>query len=281
MDEMHPVGGNWCWISSNRADLRYSMAHGWRICVIFGTVAIYLYIWVYLRRKLRRDTGASLSFKRSKRKGFRTMDEGDLELELDAFRRPELNARAATTAAFAPPRSPRHNKVEELDAEPGRGSEAGANAPKEGIMRHRPTSSKVGAEVNIPITLNDLFIEASQTTQSQPGERQVSILQSNASEFRMRPNTHQVELEVKRMLLLNAYPFMYVLLWAPGLINRLMEASGNPNSKTVNAALQAPTQFIGLANALTYGFNHYLRDRLNDLYWRPMITRMKNRLGLH
>ncbi|GKU16357.1 cyclic amp receptor 2 [Fusarium langsethiae] len=64
-------------------------------------------------------------------------------------------------------------------------------------------------------------------------------------------------------------------LWMTGLVNRLMEASGNPNSKTINVALQAPTQFIGLANALTYGFNYHLRDRLNDLYFTPMIAEEK------
>lgn len=52
MGEMQPVGGNWCWIAINRPDLRYTMAHGWRIFCIFSTIAIYIYIWVYLRRRL-------------------------------------------------------------------------------------------------------------------------------------------------------------------------------------------------------------------------------------
>lgn len=59
------------------------------------------------------------------------------------------------------------------------------------------------------------------------------------------------------MLLLNAYPILYVILWAPGLINRLVEASGH-KSQTLTI-LQCSTQFIGLANALTYGFNEHLR----------------------
>ncbi|KAF5679447.1 cyclic amp receptor 2 [Fusarium heterosporum] len=285
MGEMRPVGGNWCWIS-NRADLRYTMAHGWRICVIFGTVAIYLYIRFYLKRKLRCDTPesnriASLSLKRQKRKGFQVMD--DEGLELDAFGRSEQNAKAMKAAALGrhePLVSPRHTGLDDLESGLEKGAEAESSTARRGTIRHRPTSSKVGVD-SLITAVDDTPAEGPRATPSQDGEQpQVNVLQTNGSEFRMRPDNHQVELEVKRMLLLNAYPFMYVILWAPGLINRVMEASGHSNSVAINAALQAPSQFIGLANALTYGFNHHLRDRLNDLYIRPIITRIKNRVGL-
>ena len=45
----------------------------------------------------------------------------------------------------------------------------------------------------------------------------------------------------------------YVVLWIPGLINRIVEASGNKSY--VMALLQTSTAFIGLANAITYGWN--------------------------
>ncbi|KAF4450020.1 cyclic amp receptor 2 [Fusarium austroafricanum] len=295
MGEMQPVGGNWCWIATNRPDLRYTMAHGWRIFVIFSTVTIYIYIWVYLRRRLgsragetrqvRQDAPASskitcLPPKSPKRNGFQAMD--DEEFELDLFERVQPNTTASNSAIFLqenqPPRSPRDNRFKEINLEFGERTQTGPGEAQGGFVRHRPTASKSGADLSILETAGNLTAEASQSRQSQ--HSQVSVLQTNSSEFHMRPNTDQVELEIKRMLLLNAYPFMYVLLWAPGLINRLMEASGNPNSKTINVALQAPTQFIGLANALTYGFNHYLRDRLNDLYLKPMIARIKDRIGL-
>lgn len=62
------------------------------------------------------------------------------------------------------------------------------------------------------------------------------------------------------MLLLNAYPIMYVILWLPGIVNRLLEATGH-ESKTL-AVLQSSSQYVGFANALTYGFNEHLRERI-------------------
>jgi hypothetical protein len=66
-----------------------------------------------------------------------------------------------------------------------------------------------------------------------------------------------VEREIKKMLLLNAYPMLYIILWTPGIINRLMEAAGH-KSRVLNI-MQCTTQFVGLANAITYGFNEHLR----------------------
>ncbi|KAK1714589.1 G protein-coupled glucose receptor regulating Gpa2-domain-containing protein [Colletotrichum acutatum] len=82
------------------------------------------------------------------------------------------------------------------------------------------------------------------------------------SDFPIRTQTRKVEREIKRMMLLNAYPVMYVVLWIPGLVNRLMEASGNGSQSRVLAALQSSSQFIGLANAITYGFNQHVRHRI-------------------
>lgn len=87
-----------------------------------------------------------------------------------------------------------------------------------------------------------------------------------ASEFPTRKRTRDMEREIKRMLLLNAYPVMYVLLWIPGLVNRFMEATGNRSNSRALAALQASSQFVGLANALTYGFNKGLRTRVKALW---------------
>ncbi|KAF5626162.1 cyclic amp receptor 2 [Fusarium sp. NRRL 52700] len=196
MDEMSPVGGNWCWISSNRADLRYTMAHGWRMCVILGTVAIYLF------------PGRSL--RRQKRKKFEVMDDDGLEL--DPFSRSEQNAnamKAATLERLEAPISPRHTGFDDMEAELEEAAEAGPSTAIRGTIRHRPTSSKVRSDLSIAFVLNDTPGHEPQTMSSQHTEQtQVNVLQTNGSEFQIRPNTHQVELEINRMLLLNAYPFM-------------------------------------------------------------------------
>ncbi|KAF5002938.1 hypothetical protein FDECE_10493 [Fusarium decemcellulare] len=296
---MKPVGGNWCWISASRPDLRYGMAHGWRLFVIFATILIYIYIWAYLRRHLNwKPTGTqqsprnpsmgcdlnSVFSNHSKRLGFHVM--ADEEAEFDRSNLARANKTASSPVIFEdhqplrPQKDRKHDTNSSRPEKAGK-SEASQSRPTEEYIRHQPTASKSGPELAILEVSSDGSVELSQTKRQSHtrGQSQINVLQTNASEFPIRPRTHEVEIEIKRMMLLNAYPIMYVILWAPGLVNRLMEASGNPNSKTTIAALQASTQFVGLANALTYGFNHYLRDRLNDLYVRPMIVRIKRRFG--
>ncbi|KAF1923828.1 uncharacterized protein M421DRAFT_74040 [Didymella exigua CBS 183.55] len=67
--------------------------------------------------------------------------------------------------------------------------------------------------------------------------------------------------EIQRILLLNGYPFMYIILWIPGIMNRVVEAARG-KSPVWLIALQASTQFVGLANALVYGWNEGLRRRV-------------------
>lgn len=102
------------------------------------------------------------------------------------------------------------------------------------VLDHRPSMPAVGANLN----------RISATSVSSVARRQ----------------SRQVEREIKRMLLLNAYPVMYVILWIPGIVNRLLEATGH-KSKTL-AVLQSSSQYVGFANALTYGFNEHLRERI-------------------
>ena len=62
---------------------------------------------------------------------------------------------------------------------------------------------------------------------------------------------------VKKMLLMNGYPLAYIILWIPGIANRLAESIGQ-SPRWLNA-LQACTQYIGLINALTYGMSEQMR----------------------
>ncbi|WXC63696.1 hypothetical protein SNK03_009510 [Fusarium graminearum] len=293
MREMEPVGGNWCWISSTRSDLRYGMTHGWRFFIIFITIIIYIYIWIYLRRHLGprdKKTRPTISFsthntnsvfsKGSKEMGFRVMREDTLEL--DTFGTFEPNISPNSPTMFDQRRSfwntLQRDKIEEIqDAGLETQGEKKASYGEEigGPVRHRPTSSKRGSDLAYTRVAN------TEPLQEPHSSRQpyTNVLQTNASEFPQRRGTRDVEVEIKRMMLLNGYPFMYVLLWTPGLVNRLLEALAIPVSETTIAALNTSTQFIGFANAATYGFNHYLRDSLDTLYWTPMIMRIKQWFG--
>ncbi|KAK0197615.1 hypothetical protein F5146DRAFT_1156246 [Armillaria mellea] len=59
---------------------------------------------------------------------------------------------------------------------------------------------------------------------------------------------HDSQKQLSKILLLNAYPIAYIVLWIPGLCNRLVEASGR--TSRVLQIMQASTQFIGFANSV-------------------------------
>ncbi|QSZ35484.1 hypothetical protein DSL72_008354 [Monilinia vaccinii-corymbosi] len=71
--------------------------------------------------------------------------------------------------------------------------------------------------------------------------------------------------EVKHMLLLSGYPIMYILLWIPSIVNRILEATGSTavSSRTLSL-LQAPAQFVGFCNAVTYSLILILRGRMRE-----------------
>lgn len=66
--------------------------------------------------------------------------------------------------------------------------------------------------------------------------------------------------KIQKALLMNAYPIAYVILWIPGLANRFVELSGE--TSRILSIMQALTQFIGLANAITFGYNEQIRKQL-------------------
>lgn len=65
---------------------------------------------------------------------------------------------------------------------------------------------------------------------------------------------------VRKMLLLNGYPILYVILWIPGMATRIVEAFGE--APLWLRGLQASTQLVGFANALTYAYNEQLLLRI-------------------
>ncbi|RSL42859.1 hypothetical protein CEP54_015331 [Fusarium duplospermum] len=239
LGEMVPVGGNWCWISAGRSDLRYGMGHGWRFLVIFATIAIYIYIWAYLRRHLGSkpvgqpsssyetpSTGTTGSFwsKCGRKGGFQVMK--DEEVELRTFGDGSNTTNSQREMHDDKIRRSNKEELADLDLEIEEESGSSSTRPRRRSTRHMSSATRKELGLPIPETAHVRYDNAS------PVERhgQGATLQTNASEFPIRRDTHEVELEIKRMMLLNAYPFMYVLLWTPGLINRLIEASGNPTS---------------------------------------------------
>lgn len=79
-------------------------------------------------------------------------------------------------------------------------------------------------------------------------------------------NRVATEVRIKKMLLLNSYPIMYIILWIPGILNRIVEATGS--SSRVLAFLQTSTAFIGLVNAITYGLTENVLEKLKKRFRR-------------
>jgi hypothetical protein len=71
-------------------------------------------------------------------------------------------------------------------------------------------------------------------------------------------------IKLGKILLLSAYPFLYIILWIPDIANRLAESLGY--KALWLTTLQATGQYIGLANAVTYGYNEHWKRRRSRVH---------------
>lgn len=294
LGSMGPVSGNWCWIVTTRPDLRYGLTHGWRIAIIISTIGIYGFVWWYMNRHFRSmvstggltmETGiATARSWGSRRKGFRKIKGGQNRGDAAAAEgKGEEMTELSTVSKVRISRVVDEWEMSALEAahvgnmdEEEAGGRTRQRGRKDSADSWSSADSVEGGEVTKPPPVSPHFrlfpTVAEPEPQPEPkpdhkspGTRQETMMtaMTDSSEFPKRRQTRQREHEIKRMLLLNAYPIMYVLLWLPGLINRFIEASGHGGAggRTL-AALQASSQFVGLANAITYGFNTAMRTRL-------------------
>ena len=68
---------------------------------------------------------------------------------------------------------------------------------------------------------------------------------------------------------MNGYPIFYVILSIPGITNRLVEAWGG--SSKILQIMQASIQYVGLANAITYGWNERILVQLKKRFGSPLM----------
>lgn len=264
MNQLKPVSGNWCWISGKRTDLRYALGHGWRFSIIFVTIGIYIYIWIYMRHhftQLNITTNGSTynhASTTAKRREFRRDDAFELRSESQTelheinveyrFEVKHSDGRSATSVG----KEEVEPTVVELGLHNGDGGDKSPSVTSAEDPYTKPTSvfyspSETKPKLSSSQAGSGAMVESTGAQKSQNPQHQ-------------RRQSRHVEKEIKKMLLLNAYPVLYVILWLPGIINRLVEAAGH-TSKTL-AILQCSTQYVGFANAITYGFNEHLRERV-------------------
>ncbi|KAK8151967.1 G protein-coupled glucose receptor regulating Gpa2-domain-containing protein [Phyllosticta citribraziliensis] len=244
LDAVQPIGGNWCWIAKQRIALRYALGDGWRVAIIFSTSFIYLYIYTYVRRhfkgikQLQEVMSDPVPPQDSSPRPMPFSHPNDpLELELDLAKPSRVEYRTETCSA-----------IPEVDE----------SVPSQSLTLAESIASSTAAAPPPADVYSPTSIHAYMATQTS---------QRNAA----------VEREVRRMLLLNAYPIMYIVLWIPGITSRLAEAALGYRVRWL-AVAAASTQYVGLANAVTYGWNEHMRNVVRR-EWRSVWGKVRSGFG--
>ncbi|PHH67532.1 hypothetical protein CDD82_1388 [Ophiocordyceps australis] len=226
------VSGNWCWIRSEFLGMRYALTHGWRIAIFVATIAIYTFIYIHLKRQFGRFRVSAPSTNTTTTRDQAYMDDGSgdtqhilvsstfaVSHELEE-RRPS-SYEPASPSQHSPPPKAAFVSVSAVEQDEQDAQPSSSSSPQQNKHAHfRPLPPR-----------------------SEPVRRPAPKLPAS-------PN-------LKRMLLMNGYPIAYIILWLPGIINRLTESLGT--SPRWLRALQSSTQFIGFVNACSYGFSEHLR----------------------
>ncbi|KAK6542919.1 hypothetical protein TWF694_006857 [Orbilia ellipsospora] len=282
-----PVSGNWCWLPATPKYYRYVLMHGWRFLFIFAEIIMYTYLHFYLRRrfaalmyqKLSTATSGTATtsepltspnylpreFPRDDPEEIAPDDTRQIIQNLDTEQDVKTGIARVRTEAWIQEQLYKTPKSEKgmttiASVPPTPGIPESRFPPEKYPPQPPPKRLKLRFSFNHPFAHRG--IEDKDLDDHEQDQRKSRL--AIDSEARSR--------RVRRVLLLNAYPAMYILLWIPGIANRLVEASGK--SSHVTQFLQASTQFIGLANAITYGWNErvglQLKDRIRE--WRESST---------
>lgn len=205
-DKIEPVSGNWCWISSQPAYLRYALGHGWRYLIFLVVAGCYGAIFLSVRRRLgRRNRAPTLD--RSYSFSMYTSDAKDVNVSMV------------------------HNELI-------RGKHTMPTTVREAVTR--ASSSERNRETGL-----EAAQDAKQTAQQRLGIKpRIRVVQSSTLDH-----------DTRHWLLLSLFPLAYIVVWIPGIVNRLIELSGH--SSEVMTMLQASTQLTGFVNALVYGFREH------------------------
>ncbi|RMZ88174.1 hypothetical protein DV736_g4590, partial [Chaetothyriales sp. CBS 134916] len=222
------------------------LTHGWRIATFLATTGIYIYIYIYLKLTFK-----SLRALHSPSTG---ITGSDFQSTLDSGADDSTDVFSDSHRTLVPStRSGSNMSTDFTTIELGESfSKEGSSMPSRHPSTTLPSLEPVAAKKNSTTTTL-----AAARANNQAYQRQVNL---------------------RRMLLLNGYPILYVILWIPGMANRLAESVGH--TAVWLSALQATTQFIGFANALTYGYNEQMRERLRSSNRRFPSWGRRTRTGL-
>lgn len=222
MNKIEPVSGNWCWISSRPAPLRYALGHGWRFLIFLIVIGCYGAIFISVRRRL------------GQRNRSPTLDR-TYSFSMYTSSAPAVN-------------------VSMVNNELIRGKHTMPTTVREAVTR--ASSSERNRETGLEASQ-----EAKQTAQKRLGIKpRIRVVQSSSLDH-----------DTKHWLFLSLFPLAYILVWIPGIVNRLIEISGH--SSVTMTMLQASTQLTGFVNALVYGFREHKALQRQKLQARRARTK--------
>ncbi|CBX91463.1 hypothetical protein IAQ61_010810 [Plenodomus lingam] len=251
-----PVSGNWCWIEKRFTRERYALNHGWRISIFFISVCTYAYVFYYMVRRFRPQSLSSLS----------ASSFNEFEHELDARRRNGGVLAGCVTPPVNPPEQVGKPSPKDSGNILGQGVSFNlARFDKEPAVLHGPEDIHQG--INASGTPDPERLAFS--NKEFGGNDLQGLPTAELPGRRPSRSTRTIDREVWRMLLLNMYPVTYLVLWLPGMLNRLTEGLGHNIRALV--ILQSSTQFIGFANATVYIYQEHGKDLRT--FWDTIRTR--------
>ncbi|KAG6219900.1 hypothetical protein E4U26_007041 [Claviceps purpurea] len=273
------VSGNWCWIRRDELALRYALTHGWRIAIFIATIVIYTVIYVRLTRVfgiLR--VGNTWSTFPSQHVQSRNM--GDAESD-DAHLHHHHQHTFSDTEGILVSQTysishEMHSHQDQQQQQQQQQQEnhklqqqhpARSNQELKSLPNTARPDYKHGLQHDDHIHHLDLKTTSYASAASPPHHHHHHPEHDSSSSTKpIRESVLSVAKvpappNVRRMLLMNGYPIAYILLWIPGMCNRLVE-SVNGSSPQWLTVLQASTQFVGFVNAVTYGYSEQMRRDL-------------------
>ncbi|KAF2771612.1 hypothetical protein EJ03DRAFT_349237 [Teratosphaeria nubilosa] len=237
--------GNWCWIKKSLV-LRFSLTYGWRILIFFLTIVIYTYIYLYLKRKY-----GQLHISSSDRS---VVGRDEDSITGTGKFRPNIPLDARTERS-----TPRPSDVTQVELETRTVAGPGGEFVSSTI-----TTPKLSCTSHVETDAQSRLFDSSQAHLICPKTLKPKPTFGQRSRFPLSQRSEQQRSKVlRKMLLLNGYPVLYVILWIPGITNRLTEIILGISPVWLTA-MQASTQLVGFANAVTYAWNEQLSDRVKE-----------------
>ncbi|KAF9699561.1 hypothetical protein EKO04_002621 [Ascochyta lentis] len=254
-DYYGPVSGNWCWIEKQYRRQRYTLNHGWRYAIFIVSLCTYVYVFIYMSRRLRPQNLSNLS----------STIPDDLDYE-------KLSGTTRDNAVLAGCGTTPRISLDEMHPSP---------TPTQGNKKHRRAVSSFSFARTLEVNTDPGPLRVDSTPQpsypsdiTSPEETHALVdIEKGPSPALSEPplpvlpirraatrpdNQIKVDREIWKMLLLNMYPVTYLILWLPGIANRIAEGMGHDVRTLV--ILQSSTQYIGLANATVYLYKEHWRD---------------------